>query len=80
MMAPLSTESAAGVAFSSQSTVKPCGDMAAMRAVFPRVVPANAGTHKHRRSLFGVIRPQVANIFRITLTEVMGPGVRLDDV
>jgi hypothetical protein len=32
MMAPLSTESAAGVTFSSQSTVKPHGGMAGMRA------------------------------------------------
>jgi hypothetical protein len=44
------------------------------------VVPANAGTHNHRWLLLGALFPQVANIFRITNTEGMGPGVRRDDV
>jgi hypothetical protein len=44
-----------------------------------RVVPANAGTHNHRWLLFGTLLPQMADTFRITETEGMGPRLRGDD-
>jgi hypothetical protein len=43
------------------------------------VVPANAGTHNHRWSWVGALFPHMAEGFRITSTEAMGPGVRRDD-
>jgi hypothetical protein len=43
------------------------------------VVPAKAGTHNHRWLWLDTLLPRVANTFRITGTEGMGPRLRGDD-
>jgi hypothetical protein len=42
-------------------------------------VPAKAGTHNHRWSWVGTLVPHVAEGFRITGTEAMGPRLRGDN-